>query len=308
MPNPSTPGDRPSRDFRSPLLAWLGRASLVLVLAPVSILLAFVAWRGVPVLDLSLFFGDVPAWKAIIGARAVWEGIWPACAGSLCLVFLTLCLALFPGIGCGVYLAEYATPRRRYWLDCAVDMLAGVPSIVMGLFGFTLILFLRKTILPSANTCLLLSAGCLALLVLPTLIVTTREAMRAAPASLRLTASALGYTPAQRVRHVLAPAAVPGILGGVILALGRAAEDTAVIMLTGVVANAGLPGGLTTKYEALPFSVFYTAAQYQDQSELARGFGAALVLLLLSAFLLLAAKGVEAAFRRRWLGGGRRTV
>lgn len=294
---------RPAKDYRTPCLVWLGRLSLLLVLLPVAALLGFILFRGLPSVDLSLFFGDVPPWQAIVGARPVWDGIWPACAGTLCLVFLTVLLALVPGIGCGVYLAEYAGPRKAAWLGSAVDMLAGVPSIVMGLFGFSLILFLRKTLAPTANTCLLLSAGCLALLVLPTLVVTTREALTATPGSLRLTAAALGYTPAQRLRHVLAPAAAPGILGGVILAVGRAAEDTAVIMLTGVVANAGLPGGLTTKYEALPFFVYYTAAQYQDRAELARGFGAALILLLLSVILLLTAKTAEALFRRRWRGG-----
>ena len=84
--------------------------------------------------------------------------------------------------------------------------------------------------------------------------------------------------------------------------MGRAAEDTAVIMLTGVVANAGLPAGLGDKFEALPFSIFYTAAQYQDTNELLRGFGAALVLLLLSSFLLLCARRMEVRFRRRWQG------
>ena len=87
-----------------------------------------------------------------------------------------------------------------------------------------------------------------------------------------------------------------------ILVLGRAAEDTAVIMLTGVVANAGLPAGLGAKFEALSFSIFYTAAQYQSREELLRGFGAALVLLLLASGLLVCARLLEARFRRRWQG------
>ena len=131
---------------------------------------------------------------------------------------------------------------------------------------------------------------------------TTCEALEAVPDSLRLTGAALGFTRRQLARRVLLPAAGPGIWGGVLLATGRAAEDTAVIMLTGVVANAGLPGGLADKFEALPFSIYYTAAQYQNTDELLRGFGAALVLLLLSSALLFCARRLEKRLRQRWQG------
>lgn len=86
------------------------------------------------------------------------------------------------------------------------------------------------------------------------------------------------------------------------LAMGRAAEDTAVIMLTGVVINSGLPAGLASKFEALPFLIYYTAAQYTDEAELTRGFGAALVLLLLSSSLLGAAWLLQRGMKRRWRG------
>ena len=102
--------------------------------------------------------------------------------------------------------------------------------------------------------------------------------------------------------HVLLPAVRQGVNAGIILAIGRAAEDTAVIMLTGAVANAGLPAGLGMKFEALPFTIFYTAAQYQSQEELARGFGAALVLLAVSGIMLGVSQLVEKRFRRRWRG------
>ena len=154
----------------------------------------------------------------------------------------------------------------------AVDVLAGISFIVMGLFGFVLILFLRRTFLPQGTTCLLLAALCLAILVLPTLVTATQSALEALPKHLDISGAVLGLFPGRTVRHLLIPAASPGILGGVILAMGRAVEDTAVIMLTGAVANAGLPSGLTAKFEALPFRIYYTAAQYADQDELARAF------------------------------------
>ncbi len=276
------------------LFRWFCPIAALLVVSLIAILLVFLLRRGAPALSLSLFFGNTPPLEALLGLRPVWNGIWPACAGTLCLVGLTLCLALFPGIGCGLFLAEYASPAQRRRIGCAVDMLAGMPSIVMGLFGFTLILLLRRTVWPAANTCLPAAAGCMALLVLPVLIVTTREALDAVPEHVRLTAAALGLNRSQTLRRVLLPAAAPGIRSGVILALGRAAEDTAVIMLTGVVANAGLPSGLG-KFEALPFYIYYTAAQYQDPEELSRGFGAALVLLAVSTLLLLGARAAGKA-------------
>lgn len=287
------------------LLAWL---SALLVPAAVAVLLGYILWRGLPAFGPGLFFGRTPPLQALTGLRPVWDGIWPACAGTLCLVGLTLCLAIFPGVGCGLYLSEYAAPARRRRIGAAVDILAGMPSIVMGLFGFSLILLLRRTLFPTANTGLFLAALCLALLVLPVLVVTTREAMAAVPPRLRLAATAVGLTPARRLLHVLLPSAVRGIGGGVMLALGRAAEDTAVIMFTGVVANAGLPAGLGRKFEALSFNVYYTAAQYQDQEELTRGFGAAAVLLILAALLLAGARALENGCRRGagWTAAGRR--
>lgn len=92
-------------------------------------------------------------------------------------------------------------------------------------------------------------------------------------------------------------------MGGIVLAFGRAAEDTAVILLTGVVANAGLANGIFDKFQALPFTIYYTAAQYQTQEELQRGFGAALVLLLLAGSLLLGAYAIEKTYRLRWKKG-----
>lgn len=275
------------------LLRVLGPCAALVVAASVLLLLGFLLVHGVESWGLSLFFGDAPPLRALLGLAPVWNGLWPACAGTLCLVLLTLLLALIPGVGCGLYLAWYAPPRRRRQLDLLIDILAGMPSIIMGLFGFALILLLRRTVAPQANTGLLLSAACLALLVLPVLIAATREAVRAVPPSLNLAGAALGLSPGRRLRHIILPAAAPGIRGGVVLALARAAEDTAVIMFTGVVANAGLPAGPLEKFEALPFFIYYTAAQYQDQEELARGFGAALVLLFLSSALLLLARSLR---------------
>jgi phosphate transport system permease protein len=290
---------------RPPLFLFMregSRLAALLLLLVMGALFAFLLLKGAPSLGPDLLFGDTPVLDALLGNKPVWDGLWPALAGTLCLVLLTLCISLFPGVGCGVFLAEYAGPRWKALAGSAIDMLAGTPSIVMGLFGFTLILFLRRTFLPGANTCLLLAALCLALLVLPVLIAGTREALEAVPEEIRLTAVSLGLNKEQSIRHVLLPCAARGIGSGMLLALGRSAEDTAVIMLTGVVANSGLPAGLFAKFEALPFSVYYITAQYQTQAEMLRGFGASLVLLLLAGGLILVARGIESGYRKRMRG------
>ena len=284
------------------LLKVLSYAAALLVLSAFSLLFGFLLLKGLPMLNLRLFFGDTSAYDAVIRLRPVWDGIWPAFAGTFYLLALTMAMALVPGIGCGVFLARFAEGRTRELLSLAVDLLAGVPSIVMGLFGFVLILFMRRTFAPEATSCVMLAAFCLALLVLPSVVVTTRGALESLPVKLAESGRALGFSEKQLLRHLLLPAAAEGILGGVMLAMGRAAEDTAVIMLTGVVINSGLPAGLASKFEALPFLIYYTAAQYTDEAELTRGFGAALVLLLLSSSLLGAAWLLQRGMKRRWRG------
>jgi phosphate transport system permease protein len=288
--------------WREKLLSCLSWSAGLVVCGAVGALMIFLLRQGWPVLGKKLFFGSTPALDALLGLKPVWDGIWPAAAGTLYLLLATLAFAALPGVGCGIFLACYATPRQKYWLRLAVDLLAGIPSIVMGLFGFMLIVWLRRTFLPQGTTCLLLSSFCLALLVLPSLVAGTCTALEAIPERFILTAAALGFSYGQAVRRFLLPAAGQGILGGVMLAMGRAAEDTAVIMLTGVVANAGLPSGLTAKFEALPFRIYYTAAQYADQQELRLGFGTALVLLCLSGSLLFCAWALQRRMERRWRG------
>lgn len=219
--------------------AWL---SAFLTLTVVGVFLAYLLFRGFHTLGRSLFFSNVPIIEAITGRLPVWHGIWPAVGGTFLLVLVSAAIAVPLGLASGIYLAEYAQGKWKNLLSFAVDLLAGTPSIIMGLFGFAFILFLRKTILPGANLCLLVAASCLALLVLPYMIRTTQVALLGLPDSTRLVGPSLGFTRWQNIRHVLLPASSKASLSGVILSIGRAAEDTAVILLTGVVANAGLRG------------------------------------------------------------------
>lgn len=277
--------------------SWLATAGVFLVIGG---LLWFLLLHGLPTLGRELFFGDAPPWPAILGRVRVWDALWPACVGTLLLVFLAAAMAVPLGIASGIYLACFASPRFKRMLSWSVELLAGTPSIVMGLFGFALILLLRHTFLPDANTCLLLAASCLALLILPYLIFTTRGALESLPEAYRLIGPGLGLSRTQTVWHVLLPAAGRGILGGVVLAIGRAAEDTAVIMLTGVIANAGLPHGLFGKFEALPFRIFYLAAEYRTPAQLDSAYGTALVLLGLTGLLHGGAFALHKTLEWRW--------
>jgi phosphate transport system permease protein len=280
-------------------LAWLSGGGVLLA---IMLLLGFLFRRGMGSIDLRLFFGDTPWFEAMIGARPVFGGIWPALVGTFSLVVLASIIAIPIGIASGIYLVAYATKRLQSLLGFMVDLLSGTPSIVMGLFGFTIILALRKTLLPGARTGLFLAGVCIALLVLPYVIRTTESALEAIPEHFRLLGPSLGLTRWQNIRRVLLPLASRGILSGAILAIGRAAEDTAVILLTGVVAHAGIPGSLFDKFEALPFRIYYLAAEHRNPEELDQGFATALVLLFITGVLFLAAFFIQRRVEKRWKG------
>jgi phosphate transport system permease protein len=283
-------------------LFWIAASWLsgLIVSASVVFLIGFLLWRGVQAVSLGLFFGDTAWQDALFGRKPVFDGIWPAVVGTLSLVMLASLVAVPIGVAAGIYLSEYAGARQRRWIGSLVDLLSATPSIVMGLFGFTLILLLRKTMFPNAQTGLMLAAGCIALIVLPYLIATTQASLQGIPEESRLLGASLGLTKWQHIRHTLIPLSAKGILGGVVLAIGRAAEDTAVILLTGVMARAGMPRNLWDKFEAIPFHVYYLAAEHRDAAELAQGFGTALVLLMVTAALFGFSYWIERRAARGW--------
>ncbi|MDD2605705.1 MAG: phosphate ABC transporter permease PstA [Desulfobacteraceae bacterium] len=272
------------------LVSW---GSTLLLLASVATVIGFLLIKGYSSLSLKLVFGDTPPMEALLLRRPVFGGLFPAMVGTFSLVVLAITLAVPLGLAAGIYMAEYGRGRIQRALGLFFDILAGVPSIVVGLFGFSVAVFLHRHFGGRIYPCLLISALSLAFLVLPYLIRTTQNALEALPEAVRLTAPALGATRLQNICFVLLPRALPGILSGVILAIGRCAEDTAVIMLTGVVATAGLPRSLFSSYEALPFYIYYISSQYRDPEELATGYAAALILLAICAMLFAAAALIQ---------------
>ncbi len=262
--------------------------------------LFFLCYNALPQLSVALIFGETPPLRALFSNAPVWEGLWPAIAGTGYLLLLAMAFTLPLGISAGVYLAEYAPQRIQRIGIAFLEVFSSVPSIVIGLFGFILLLLVKKTLLPNATTNLLLAAFCLAVLVLPTFTVTLYSALRSIPHSLRVTTAALGLGRHAAIWNVFVPCARKGAISAFFLAAGRCAEDTAVILMTGAIANASTSPHITGKFEALPFYIYYTTANYQTEAEFMSIFAAAFFLLLLACLLLLTGVSFHKLAFKEW--------
>lgn len=237
-------------------------------------LLIDVIGRGLPWLDPQFLTG-VPS------RRPEGAGILPALVGSLEIGLLVGALTFPIGIAAAIYLAEYAP--RTWWtrlLRTNIANLAGVPSIIYGVFG--LALFVR---LLGLGYSLLAGALTLVLLILPVVIIAAMEAIRAVPDSQREGAYALGATRWQMVRGTVLPAAAPGILTGIILAMARAIGETAPLILVGAVTFVTfLPTPLQEGYTVLPIQVFQWATRPQAGFQ---GIAAATIIVILLLMVVL---------------------
>ena len=254
------------------LLAFLAIfASLITLVA----LLIDVVVRGGSSVDLQ-FFTSAPS---RIPAKA---GILPALVGTLWVTTLVAIMTFPIGVAAAIYLEEYA--GRGRWsrlLRINISNLAGVPSIVYGIFGLALfvrLLGLGRTVFAAALT--------LSLLILPVVIISSMEAIRAVPPSQREAAYALGATRWQMVRRALLPAAAPGILTGIVLAVGRAVGETAPLILIGAVTFVTFVpvNPFEDKYTVLPIQIFNWAGR--PQAAFQEISAAAILVLLVLMFLL----------------------
>jgi phosphate transport system permease protein len=254
------------------LLAFLAIfASLITLVA----LLIDVVVRGGSSVDLQ-FFTSAPS---RIPAKA---GILPALVGTLWVTTLVAVMTFPIGVAAAIYLEEYA--GRGRWsrlLRINISNLAGVPSIVYGIFGLALfvrLLGLGRTVFAAALT--------LSLLILPVVIISSMEAIRAVPPSQREAAYALGATRWQMVRRALLPAAAPGILTGIVLAVGRAVGETAPLILIGAVTFVTFVpvNPFEDKYTVLPIQIFNWAGR--PQAAFQEISAAAILVLLVLMFLL----------------------
>ncbi len=258
-------------------VAWSG----VLILG---VLLFHVTQEGIQWLDLQ-FLSDFPS---RFPAKA---GIHSALIGTLWLISLTALFSVPIGIGAGLYLEEFTKKNRIHqFVDLNISNLAGVPSIVYGMLG--LVIFVRWFEL---NQSVLAGSLTMSLLILPVIIISTREALRAVPNTIRQAAFALGATRWQTIYAHVLPAAFPGILTGIILALSRAIGETAPLIMIGALTYvAFVPDGPMDDFTALPIQIFNWASRPQQQfHELA----AAGILVLL--FVLLLMNSIAVFIRHR---------
>jgi phosphate transport system permease protein len=250
---------------------------------------------------LAVLVGDVLldalgrlSWDFVTGypsRRAAHAGILPALVGSLYLIGLTAVIALPVGVGAAIYLEEYGTRRRLAALiEINIANLAGVPSIIYGLLGLGL--FVRMF---GMGRSLLAGACTMALLVLPIVIMTSREALRTIPLSIREGCYALGSTRWQAIRQVVLPMALPGILTGAILSVSRAIGETAPLVVVGALTYVTfLPDGLGSPFTALPIQIFNWVSRPQREFVVNAAAG---IIVLLATMLVLNAAAIF--FRNR---------
>ncbi|AXR77614.1 phosphate ABC transporter permease PstA [Natrarchaeobaculum sulfurireducens] len=208
-------------------------------------------------------------------------GIYPALVGSIFLIALTAVFTIFLGVGAAIYLEEYAAESRlKSFIEANIANLAGVPSIVYGLLG--LAIFVRAMQL---GTSLIAGALTLTLLILPIVIVSSQEALRAVPDSQRQAAYGVGATQWQVIRDVVLPRALPGIMTGTILSLSRAIGETAPILMVGAATSLFVaPDGLTSPFSAMPMMIFEWAGHPEPEFQ---HIAAAGIVVLLTILLLM---------------------
>jgi phosphate transport system permease protein len=241
----------------------------MLVVVPVLFIILYIVINGASAISWE-FLTQPPSQAGKAG------GIFPVIIGTFYLMLGTIIFALPVGVLAGIYLTEYA---RRNWLTRLINMailnLAGVPSIVYGLFGlgvFVLALNFGMSLLSAS-----LTLACQAMAIT---ITTSREAILAVPKEYREGSLAIGATRWQTIRHIVLPQALPGIITGAILAMSRAAGETAPILVVGAAfLLPGLPQSPFDQFMALPYHL-YTAAAHVPGMPKSTIWGIALVLLV----------------------------
>jgi phosphate transport system permease protein len=270
--------------------AGLLLATLATVL-PIILIVAWIFWQGAPALTPE-FLSQLPRQGMREG------GILPAILGTVWLTLGTGILAVPFGVAAAIYLAEYAP--ESHWtrtIRVAIISLAGIPSVVYGLFGLGLfVLFLNF------GTSILAGSFTLAIMTLPVIISTAEEALRSVPHSFRVVSISLGGTQWQTIRRIVLPEALPGILTGVILGLERAAGETAPILFTAAAFFLPrLPSSPLDATMALPYHLFVISTQVPGMPlRLQYGTAAVLLAFVLGMNVLATVVRSRARARRQW--------
>jgi phosphate transport system permease protein len=266
----------------------LSLIAAAVVIIPIFLVILFIFINGIQAINWE-FLTQAPRSGMTEG------GIWPAMLGTMLLTIATAIVVMPFGIGAAIYLAEYAGDN---WFTRAIHMaivnLAGIPSIVYGLFGLgAFVLFFNM------GTSIIAGALTLGLMTLPIIISTSEEAILSVPQEFRVVSRSLGATRWQTVRHQVLPNATPGIITGVILGLVRAAGETAPILFTvAAFYLPELPKSLFDQTMALPYHLFVISTQVPGMP-LEIQYGTALVLLVMVLSFTVVAAVIRSLMRRR---------
>lgn len=260
----------------------------LLIVVPVGMIVVIIVQKGLPAINWQ-FLSDIPRQ----GMRA--GGIFPAIVGTIYLVLGSIIFALPIGLLAAIYLSEYARDNSlTRIIKLAIVNLSGVPSVVYGLFGLALFVVFFKF-----GASILSGALTLGIMILPIIITASREALESVPQSFREVSLSLGASKWQTIRHIVLPNAIPGILTGTILGLGRAAGETAPILFTvAAFYLPRLPKSIFDQAMALPYHLYVISTQVPNVDEKIR-YGTALVLLVLVLFMNLVAIIIRYQFRKR---------
>ncbi len=262
-------------------------ATLFIVI-PVGLIVVIIIKKGLPAINWQ-FLTDIPRQ----GMRA--GGIFPAIIGTVYLVSGAIIFALPIGLLAAIYLSEYSKDNFiTRIIKLAIVNLAGVPSVVYGLFGLALFVVFFKF-----GASILSGSLTLGIMILPIIITTSREALESVPQTFREVSRSLGASKWQTIRHIVLPNAIPGILTGTILGLGRAAGETAPILFTvAAFYLPRLPKSIFEQAMALPYHLYVISTQVPNVDEKIR-YGTALVLLTLVLFMNLVAIIIRYNFRKK---------
>jgi phosphate transport system permease protein len=262
--------------------------SVILSLIILPIIVVWVGYNGVGALN----------WEFLTGRpyRFEYGGIFPQIVGSIYLVTLCTLLGAPLGLASAIYLAEYApdnaiTQAVRFF----TETLAGMPSIVIGLFGLQLLVYRLQL-----KTSLIAGAISLSFMMLPWTIRASEEAIKVVPKDYREASLALGATKWQTILKVVIPAAMPGILTGILLGMGKAIGETAVVWLTaGSGLEAFVPRSLRSPTGSLPMYIYLLATQGHTAQGMQNAFGASLVLLIMFLAMSVAALMIRNYYLRK---------
>ena len=282
-----------TRDFRrrvlSHVIITLCGAAVLVALVPLALVLFYVVSQGVTSLNVS-FFAEMPKPVGEVGG-----GMANAIVGSLIVTGLGTLMAIPIGIMSGIYAAEYAGTKLAGAIRFAADTLNGVPSIVIGVFIYSL------AVLPLRRFSALAGGLALGVMMIPLIMRTTEELLRLVPTTLREAALALGATRARAVFTVVVPAALPGILTGILLALARIAGETAPLLFTALNSQFWSTD-ITQPISTLTVQVFaYAISPYEDWHR--QAWAGALVLVSLVLLCSLLARVATARMEKLQQGG-----